>query len=128
MIGEKKSISVKVLWLSIRVLINIVLVLVLVEGFSNAYHFSFELFLDCPYKATSTDLMNITIEDGANIQQVAQMLDELEIVNGKYLFLVRAYIGKYDDKIKAGVYELGPGMSPDEICKSICGIQSEEEQ
>ena len=70
--------------------------------------------------------MNITIESGSNAVDVAKILDNLDVVESEYLILARMYIGKYSSKIIAGTYELGPSMTPDEICKCICGIQSEE--
>ncbi len=125
MIGEKKSLSSVLVWTSLRILINVLLVLILVEGFSEAYHFSHKLFLDNPYVASSAGNVNITVEEGANAQQIAEILDEMEIVDGKYLFIARVYIGGYHKKIQAGTYEVGPDMSPDEICRKICGMQSE---
>ena len=126
MTGDKKSVSSTILSISVRALINVMLILVLVEGFSNAYHFTHKLFSDYPYVAASSETIRVTIEEGSSVQQVAEMLDELGIVDGKYLFMARVYIGDYRDKMKAGTYMLGPGMTPDEICKEICNIQSEE--
>lgn len=126
MVGDKKSISSSILWISLRTLMNVLIVFLLVEGFTNAYHFSYKLFADYPYVAASSETMNVTIEAGSDVNDVATVLDEMGIVDSKYLFIARAYIGKYNDKIMAGSYVLGPGMTPDEICRRICGMQSEE--
>lgn len=126
MVGDKKSISSSILWISLRTLMNVLIVFLLVEGFTNAYHFSYKLFADYPYVAASSETMNVTIEAGSDVNDVATVLDEMGIVDSKYLFIARAYIGKYNDKIIAGSYVLGPGMTPDEICRRICGMQSEE--
>lgn len=126
MIGEKKSIASAIFWVSFRTMLNVLLVLVLVEGFTNAYLFSYKLFADYPYVAASSETMNITVEAGMDVIDVATILDEMEIVDSKYLLVARAYIGKYNDKIQPGTYVLGPGMSPEEICKKLCGVQSEE--
>ena len=126
MTGDKRSISSTILSISVRTLINVLLVLFLVEGFTEAYRFSSKLFMDIPYKAATSDTVNVTIKDGMDAQQLAGALTDLGIVEGKALFLARVYIGGYADKIQAGVYQLGPGMSPDEICREICGMQSEE--
>ncbi len=126
MTGDKKSVSSVVLSISVRTLINILIIFFLVEGFIEAYHFSYKVFADHPYVAASNEVMNVTIQEGMDMKQVALVLDESGIVDGKYLFLARVYLGEYQNKLKAGSYQLGPGMSPDEICKKICGIQSEE--
>lgn len=110
----------------LRTMINILFVIGIVEGFVYSYHFSYKLFADIPYKPAVSDTMNITIEAGNSAKDVADILDDLDIVENKYLILARMYIGKYNSKIKAGTYKLGPAMTPDEICRCICGIQSEE--
>ena len=110
-----------------RTLFNAILIIALVEGFVYSYHFSYKLFADIPYKAGSAETMNITIDSGNTARDVAMIMDANGLVDGKYLFLARMYIGKYNTKIKAGTYTLSPKMTPDEICKCICGIQSEEE-
>lgn len=110
----------------LRTMINILFVIGIVEGFVYSYHFSYKLFADIPYKPAASETMNITIESGNSAKDVADILDSLDIVENKYLILARMYIGKYNSKIKAGTYKLGPAMTPDEICRCICGIQREE--
>jgi len=126
MIREKSNISFTILQICIRIVINFVLIFVLVQGFATTYDFSYRLFMDIPYKAASADLQEVTIVDGSSASDVAVLLEEKGIVESRYMFLARAYIGKYQDDIIAGMYMLGPGMSPETICKKICGIQSEE--
>lgn len=124
---EDNKISTKILWFSLRMLINIALVCFLVEGFVYGYHFSYKLFADIPYKSTSHTTMSVTINEGESATEVAKVLELTGIVENRYLFLGRVYLGKYQERIIAGTYTLGPGMSPEEICMEICGMQSEEE-
>ena len=127
MAGEKDNISGAILWISLRVLVNMLFILLLIEGFVTAYHFSYKLFADIPYVVASQETMNITITEGSRPKEIASILEFNGIVDDKYLFLVRVYLGKYQDKILAGTYTLGPGMSPDDICREICGMKSEDE-
>lgn len=115
-----------ILGVCIRTLINVVFLFLLVEGFTYSYHFSYKLFADLPTAAASSDMKNITIDAGSSAKDVAFLLEANGIVDDKYIFVARAYLGKYNNKIQAGTYTLGPGMTPDEICQMICGIQSEE--
>lgn len=125
MTGDKNSISGTILRISLRTLVNAILVFILVEGFVGAYYFSYKLFADYPYVATSQSVSKITISEGQSARDIAFMLEQSGIVEDQYLFLARAYLGKYNSRIQAGTYTLGPGMSPEEICKRICGLQSE---
>lgn len=124
MTRDNDNITSKLLWFSLRTLINMFLLFVLVEGFITAYHFSYELFADYPYVAASDRVLEVKIAEGATPVMVASQLEETGIVKNKYLFLARVYLGKYGKKIQAGSYNLGPGMTPDEICRKLCGIGS----
>ena len=110
----------------LRTMINALLVFGIVEGFVYSYLFSYKLFADIPYKPMAAEKLSVTIESGSSAVQVAKLLDQLEIVDGEYLMLLRIYLGKYNSRIQQGTYELGPSMTPDEICRCICGMQSEE--
>lgn len=125
--GEREKFSGIILGVSLRLLMNMMLVFFLVEGFVNSYHFSYKLFSDIPYMAGSSSEIGVTIAPGSSAYDVAELLDGLGIVDGKYLFLARAYLGKYQTKIIAGTYSLGPGMSPDTICRRVCGMKTEDE-
>ncbi|MGN0154481.1 MAG: hypothetical protein ACI4A3_08505 [Lachnospiraceae bacterium] len=126
MTRENDSVTRIILMVSIRTLVNIMLLFVLVEGFTQSYRFSYKVFGDMPYIPASSVTKTITIESGSSAKDVAAVLETNEIVEGEYLFLARLYLGKYNSRIVAGTYTLSPSMSPDEICRCICGIQSED--
>lgn len=115
-----------VLGICIRTLVNIVFVLLLVEGFTYSYHFSYKVFADLPMVAASSEVKEIAIGEGSSAKDVSVLLETNGVIEDKYIFLVRAYLGKYNNKIIAGTYSLSPSMTPDEICRMICGMQSEE--
>lgn len=124
MTRDNDSITSKLLWFSLRTLINMMLLFVLVEGCIMAYQFSYELFADYPYIAASESVMKVNIDEGSAAVTVAGQLEQAGIVKNKYLFLARVYLGKYNNRIQAGTYTLGPGMTPDEICRKLCGVGS----
>ena len=126
MIDEKDSIIKRILQFCIQMIVNLFLLFLLVEGFEASYYFSYKLFADVPYRVGAEQRISITIEEGSTATLVAQQLEQSGVVEGKYLFLARTYLGKYNKRILAGTYQLGPDMTPDEICRAICGIQSED--
>ena len=111
---------------SLRTLFNAMLLLCLVEGFVYSYHFSYKLFADIPYKPLETQTMTVTIPSGSNARDVSKIMSGNNLVDGELLFMARLYIGRYNTRIQAGTYKLGAYMTPDEICRCICGVQSEE--
>jgi UPF0755 protein len=110
-----------------RILMDLLFLFLLAEGFVYAYHFSYSLFADIPAAAASKTMVQVTIDEGSSARDVAATLEQDGVVDNRYLFLARAYLGKYNQKIIAGTYSLGPGMTPDEICQAICGMQSGDE-
>ena len=123
---ENDKISKVILQISLRTLMNVVLLFILVEGFVYTYQFSYKVFADVPYMPASSDTVTITIETGSTAKQVASIMEGSGLVEDDKLILARLYLGKYNKKIIAGTYTLSPAMSADAICKKICGIQSEE--
>lgn len=123
---ENDKISKVILQISLRTLMNVVLLFILVEGFVYTYQFSYKVFADVPYMPASSDTVTITIESGSTVKQVADIMEGSGLVEDDKLILARLYLGKYNKKIIAGTYTLSPAMSADAICKKICGIQSEE--
>ncbi len=115
-------------WLriSLRMLINAMIVFVLVEGFIYSFHFSYAVFTDVPYMSGQNNMVTVTIQQGESATDVADMLYNNRIIENKYIFLARVYLGKYQNRIEAGTYNVNSTMSPDTICKLFCGIQSEE--
>ena len=126
MAKDNENTYLAVLGACIRTLINIVFIFLLVEGYINAYHFSYKLFADLPAAAASQSVVNVTISEGSSAKDVSFLLENSGVVEDQYLFLARVYLGRYHAKIKAGTYSLGPAMTPDEICRVICGMKNEE--
>lgn len=124
--GSEEGIGRIIFGISVRTLVNVLFIFGLVEGFVYFYHFSYKLFGDIPYKPAVSQTVTVTIEPGAGSGEIARLLDSLELVDSEYLLLARMYLGKYNSRIQAGTYSLTPSMSPDEICRRICGMQSEE--
>ncbi len=123
---ENDKISKVILQISLRTLMNVVLLFILVEGFVYTYQFSYKVFADVPYMPASSHTVTITIESGSTAKQVADIMEGSGLVEDDKLILARLYLGKYNKKIIAGTYTLSPAMAADAICKKICGIQSEE--
>ena len=115
-----------IMGVALRTLFNFILVFLLAEGFLYSYRFSYRLFSDIAYKPGVTQTVVVNIPAGSNAIDAARILDDYELVDSEYLILARMFLGKYNTKILAGNYTLAPSMTPDEICRSICGIKSEE--
>jgi UPF0755 protein len=116
-----------ILGIAVRTLINVLFIYGLFQGFTYSYQFSYKLFSDVPYKVGIHDVYSVSIEEGSNAREVSKLLADSGVVESKYMVMARLYLGKYNNKIQAGTYKLEPAMTPDEICRCICGIKNSEE-
>lgn len=116
-----------ILGIAVRTLINVMFIYGLFQGFVYSYQFSYKLFSDVPYKVGVHDVLSVEISEGSNARDVARLLEDCGVVENEYMMLARLYLGKYNNKIQAGTYKLEPSMTPEEICKCICGIKNSEE-
>lgn len=126
MLNENESILNAVLGISIRTISNLLIIFLLYESLVQSYSFSYMLFADVPYISGQNSLITITIDEGESVKELAQDLYDNKIIENQYIFLARAYLGKYTDRMKAGSYAINSTMSPDTLCRTFCGIQSEE--
>ncbi|MBE5923163.1 MAG: endolytic transglycosylase MltG [Lachnospiraceae bacterium] len=116
-----------VLGIAVRTLINVMFIYGLFQGFVYSYQFSYKLFADIPYRAGVHEVSSVSIESGSSAKDVSQTLADCGLVENKYMMLARLYLGKYNEKIQAGTYKLEPAMTPDEISRIICQINTGEE-
>ncbi len=126
MLNEKNSVLRSVLNICIRTIWNLLMIFLLYESLVQAYSFSYTLFSDTPYMVGQNSLVTITLEEGMSAKEIAEVLYDNRIIGDPKLFIARAYIGKYANRMKAGSYAVNSMMSPEDLCKTFCGIQSEE--
>lgn len=126
MLNEKNSVLSAVLGICVRTIVNLLVVFLLYESLVQSYSFSYMLFADVPYMSGQNSMVTITIDEGVSTWEIARLLYDNKIINDQYIFIARAYLGKYSNRMKAGSYAVDSTMSPETLCKIFCGIQSEE--
>lgn len=126
MLNEKNSVLSAVLGICVRTIVNLLVVFLLYESLVQSYSFSYMLFADVPYMSGQNSMVTITIDEGVSTREIARLLYDNKIINDQYIFIARAYLGKYSNRMKAGSYAVDSTMSPETLCKIFCGIQSEE--
>lgn len=74
-----------------------------------------------PYKPGSTELVAITIPRGASPSAIAQILAKKKVIRSPAAFTIALRLAGNARKIRAGHYELSPGMTPKQI---VLGIET----
>lgn len=73
------------------------------------------VFLLSPQRPGSPNVIDIVVEPGATMREVAAQMYSKELIRSEWITLAYAQMRGWDSKIKAGIYELRPSMSVFEI-------------
>lgn len=109
------------LFYSVMILVDVLILLLLVKGFSSAYQFSYNVFSDSAKKAGSTDYKVITITTDDTSSSVSKKLYDAGLIESKYVMQAKLKVGSFSNKIKAGKYGISPSMTYNEIIGIITG-------
>lgn len=93
-------------------------ILIVVWGFWQVYWAS-------PNKSSTA--IPITIEPGSSLKIVADELQDQKIISSKTLFRTYAKWKDLDTEIRAGEFNLTPGMSVVDVLEILTGLQAEQE-
>ena len=109
------------LYYSFQLLVDVVIVLVFIKGFSMAFNFSHDVFADSAKNIKNKDIVVVTLEPDSSTGTVCDKLYEAGVIKNKYVMMAKIKVNEVGGKIKAGKYGLSPSMTYSEIIKIITG-------
>lgn len=124
--AKKKSNVYKGLHLVFGLLINLIIVILLIEGFTYAFGFTYRIFDDTPYKAGDTSTVTVTILADSSSADIIEQVYDAGVIEDKYVFMAKTYLEAYYKSMKPGTYELSPSMTNTQILQTITGQSVEE--
>ncbi len=95
-------------------LMILIAILVVIIGTSSILS-----FLNRPMNRDDNTYKIVTIEEGSSTAQIADTLQEEEIIDGTTSYKILSKLWRYDGKYKSGQYSLSPSMSKSDIAKTI---------
>ncbi|MEX2007918.1 MAG: endolytic transglycosylase MltG [Candidatus Spechtbacterales bacterium] len=84
----------------------------------------FVYFVSQPRDAHAQELKQVVVGRGLGVQQIADVLQEEEIIQYDTTFVAYAVLSGKGSALQAGVYELGPNMSQREIISILSAGQT----
>lgn len=84
--------------------------------------YQYQHFQETPIAITPDNAL-FEIKPGSNIRQVAKQLAEKKLIEHELLFFAHARITGKATQIKAGEYQLEPGMTPDDVLQKFVSGQ-----
>lgn len=106
-----------------KIIIEAVVALCVILGigaaFFFAHDFGYSAYANEPYGTNSENKIELVIESGDSVLNVAEELEEKEMISSKYVFWFRSKFSEYDGLMKAGTYEINETMGNDDILAVI---------
>ncbi len=109
------------LYYAFQLLVDVVIVLIFIKGFSTAYNFSHDVFADSAKNLKSKEIVVVTILPDSSTSTVADALYDAGVIKNKYVMMAKIKVSESGSKIKSGKYGLSPSMTYSEIIKIITG-------
>ena len=87
--------------------------------FFLAHDFGFTSYANEPYGTDAENKVELIIESGESVMDVAEELEEKGMIASKYAFWFRSNFSEYNGLMKAGTYEVNETMGNDDILAVI---------
>ncbi len=106
-----------------KIIIEIVAALCVIIGIAGlflfAQNFGYTAYANEPVGDNPEKKLELVIESGQSVMDVAEQLEEKEMIASKYAFWFRSKFSEYDGLMKAGTYEVNETMGNDDILTVI---------
>lgn len=113
---------------AIEILFDLLIILVVIRGFSWGYNFAYDVFNDDVKYAGVTAAEKIIIKEDMDYKEVCDVLYKNDLIKDKYVLMAKMKLNSCTDEIIPGTYTLKASMSYDTIMETICNLNPEEEE
>jgi len=96
------------------------------RGATEAYDFGYRVFADQPMSVSGGRTITVSVEQGASVKEIADMLQEKGLIADANLFVVQELLSAYHGDIIPGIYDLGTDMKAEQMLE-IMSTPAEEE-
>lgn len=94
---------------------------------TQAYDFGYRVFADKPVSVTGGRTITIGIAEDADVQDIAEMLQEKGLIEDAKLFVMQELLSAYHGKILPGIYDLSTNMTAEEMLEVMSTPPAEDE-
>ncbi len=126
MMAKKKNSTFRALRMVFGLLVNLMIIILLLEGFTYAFHFTYQIFDDTPYKAGDSSTVTVTVLADSSSSEVIDLVYDAGVIADKYVFMAKTYLEAYYKNFQPGSYDLSPSMTNTEILMILTNQTAEE--
>jgi len=111
-----------------ELLIDIVIIFILIRGFSVSFKFSYDVFSDKAKNPATRKTVVVEIPKDSSATEISEIIYDAGVIENKYVMMAKLKIGGYGKDVKPGTYGMSAAMKYNEIIELICGYKQEEEE
>lgn len=111
---------------TIKVIILAAVVIFVFRTSTTAYEFGYRVFADAPVSVNGGRTITVGIAEDADIDDIAQMLEEKGLIEDANRFIVQELLSSYHGKIRPGIYDLSTSMTADEMLSIMAAPAADE--
>lgn len=111
----------KILKFLCGLLINVCILFILVKAFSYSYDFAYQVFATKAYDLTVTKSVTVKVLEDESLLSVATKLEDAEVIDNKYAFILKLRISGNAGKLKAGTYQVSASDTNVELMDKLTG-------
>lgn len=109
---------------SLRLIIYALIVLLLYEGVASGYSFGYAVFAGSAVDEEPGTVVPVVVTDGQDTGDVGRMLEEMGLIENRYVFLVQAIFYEYE--VYPGTYQLNTAMTSKEMLELMSVVPAEK--
>lgn len=106
-----------VIFISVKVIVYIVVVLVFYYGITGAYQLGFNLFSKRTMTSAPGIEMRISVDEKDSVMDIGRTLEKMGLIHDAYAFVFQKYF--YEIDIGPGVYTLNTAMTVKEALEAM---------
>lgn len=122
-----KYLAATVVEMIIKVVVIAAVIVFVMRGVAVAYDFGYRVFADEPVSLSDGRTMTVSVEEGASVKDVAEMLEEKGLIADAKLFVVQELLSAYHDKLLPGIYDLSTDMKAEKMLEIMSTPAKESE-
>lgn len=116
-----KKAALTVLSIALKIVIYAVIIMGVYRLSMMAFDYGHSIFAEEAVDSRPGRTIEVTVESGASVGEIAKLLEEKGLVEDWKLFYLQAKLSKYSNKMEAGQYTLSTAMMPSEMMAVMSG-------
>lgn len=111
----------------IKILMTVLIIIFFIFLARTSYTFGYAIFNETAMDTESPKEVLVEIPRGASTLDIAGILEDNDLIENKYIFMVQERFSTYHGDLEAGKYYLNTGQTPSQMLKILARVDTENQ-